>query len=153
MVSSMKNRVVVPMRTARTNDFATRPVSASRVPSAGWTASAASTEKPPANTPSRANNAASAADSRSWLHASAAPSARWWGGAAALAPKFSSPKRFRRRRTIWAGVSTGVRAAASSIASGSPSSAAHSIATARASSSSAGLPCSAARSRNSRTES
>ena len=82
--------------------------------------SAASTVAPPANTAKRAKHAFSSSLSRLWLQSIVARSVCWRAGASrGPAPSPSSAP--LRRVAISAGESSPQRAAASSIASGSPS--------------------------------
>ncbi len=85
------------------------------------TASAPPIVKPPLNTASRLKRVCSSAVSSSWLHANVAASARWRAGRS-RSPLMSSSSESSNRSSIAAGLSTRTLAAASSIASGSPSS-------------------------------
>ncbi len=85
------------------------------------TDSAVSIGPPPANTPSRANRRWSSGSSRSWLQSMAPRSVRWRSGRS-RPPDDSRPSRSPSRCAIAAGESSRIRAAASSIASGRPSS-------------------------------
>ena len=84
------------------------------------TRSAAASENPPENTASRRNTARSSAASRSWLQSRVARSA-WCRAGADLAPPVSTPNTSPSRSVSCRTDSTRIRAAASSIASGSPS--------------------------------
>ena len=89
-------------------------------PAIPHTASAISIGPPPANTPSRANSRRSSGSSRSWLQSIAPRSVRWRSGRSRPPPAPRS-SRSPRRCAIAAGESSRIRAAASSMASGSPS--------------------------------
>jgi hypothetical protein len=112
-------------RSGAPSDWSTSEVSPSRAstPSApgSHTASADSSVQPPANTDSRASSRRSVSVSRSWLQAMAPRRVRCRSGRV-LAPVVSRVRRCWSRGRIWAGVSTLVRVAASSMARGSPSS-------------------------------
>ena len=92
------------------------------------TCSAISSDQP-ANTASRRSSTCSCGVSRSWLQSMVARKVRCRGGAVRL-PVVSSPNRSASRSAICSTDSARTRAAASSIASGTPSSARHSAATA-----------------------
>ena len=84
------------------------------------TASAAARSQPPAKTDSRRRTARSGSSSRSQDQSTTARRVCWRGRTVRL-PLVSSRKRSSRRSAIWRGVSSRSRAAASSMASGSPS--------------------------------
>ncbi len=85
------------------------------------TASATSSGPPPANTPSRANRRRSSASRRSWLQSMAPRRVRWRSGRS-RPPADRRPSRSPSRWAIAAGDRRRTRAAASSMASGRPSS-------------------------------
>ena len=91
-----------------------------RAPSTSQTASAASSSQPPANTDSRRKSRFSLSLNSSWLHSIAALSVCWRAGAS-TAPRVSKSSRSSRRPSRACGGSVRMRAAASSMASGSPS--------------------------------
>ena len=93
--------------------------------------SAAATVAPPANTAKRAKHAFSSSPSRSWLQSIVARSVCWRAGAS-RAPRGQRGERRSRRSAISRGESSPQRAAASSIASGSPSRRRQMLATAAA---------------------
>ena len=84
------------------------------------TCCAASSVKPPANTPSRRNTVCSSAVSSAWLHSSVARNV-WCRRSTTRAPPVSRLKRSCRRARSPSTPSSGTRAAASSMASGMPS--------------------------------
>jgi len=90
-------------------------------PAALATSSTASSVQPPTKTASRRNSRRSSSSSRSWLQAMAPRSVCWRAGRSRAPPVSSGSRRSRRASIAW-GDSSRTRAAASSIASGSPSS-------------------------------
>ena len=122
-------------------------------PSSEQTASAASRVKPFANAEIRRNNARSLSESNSWLQSIVARRVLWRGRATRL-PPVSNRKRSSRRAAIWDAESTLILTAASSMASGMPSSLWQMRATAGAFCSSSSKPGAAAsaRSTNRRTD-
>ena len=163
MVSSIPYLVVSPCGSAVSRDFSTRAVTwASTSPAGGApaacgppdTASAAASVNPPANTARRRHSVRSGGVSKSQLQSVSARSVRC-RGRTARGPPDSSVNRSSSRPAISCGVSARTRAAASSMASGMPSSRRQISLTAAAFpavSAKPGRAC-AARSANSRTAS
>ena len=89
--------------------------------SSAMTAFAASSVNGAANTPSRRSTTRVASESSEWLH-SIERSMVWWRASTVRGPLPSTPIASARPSRSWAGVSTRHRAAASSMASGMPSS-------------------------------
>ena len=120
-LSSIVNSVVPRRSRRRTRLFSTSEAMLSTTSGTSPTCCAASSDHPPTNTDNRRNSARSSGPSRSWLHASAARKVRCRSGPS-RAPLVSSRIRCRRRNVSSPGVNRFRRAAASSRASGSPSS-------------------------------
>ena len=129
IVSSIRNRASpcassrIRMRLCSASVSMPARTSMSGVPasSAPHTASAVANVPPPWNTDRRANSRRLSASSRSWLQSIAPRSVRWRSGRS-RPPADSRPSRSLSRATIAAGVRIRTRAAASSMASGRPSS-------------------------------
>ena len=122
----MRYLASVPPSSATSSERSTRCPRRSSTSSRGTassltTASAASSAKEPAKTESRGRTARSGSVSRSKLQSIAARSVRCLGSAVRL-PPVSRRNRSSRRAAIWAGGRERTRAAASSTASGIPSS-------------------------------
>jgi hypothetical protein len=79
-----------------------------------------SSTKPPVNTATRRSSSRSSSESRLWLQSTDARSVRW-RSVAVRGPPVSSRKRSDSPAAIWSTDSIRTRAAASSIANGSPS--------------------------------
>ena len=110
---------------SNTSDLSTNPLSRSSrsrtaIAPPAATASAASIVNPPVNTASRRNRICSGSVSSAWLH-SIAPRRVRWRGRAVLLPEESNPNTSSSLAAICWGSSTRARAAASSMARGSPS--------------------------------
>ena len=118
-VSSIRKRMPSPPSSASSNDLSTSASSSSHA-SSPTTASAAARSNEPTNTDSRPNAASSAGSSRSVDQVSVAR--KVWCRPRARPPPVSSRSRSSRRSRICAGVRLRTRAAASSMASGMPSS-------------------------------
>ena len=110
------------------------------------TSSAASRVKPPANTDSRRKSTRSSPVSRSWLHSMVARRVCWRVRAVRL-PAARTSRLSPSRAAIWSSDSAATRAAASSMASGMPSSR-RQISSMVASSSAFGLNCGSAAARS-----
>ena len=136
MLSSIRYRAWPSTSGSTTSrDLSTRPAVRPMISSAGsrlsaQTCSAISSDQP-ANTDSRRSSTCSGPDSRSWLQSMVARSVRCRGGAV-RSPRPSSVKRSASRAAICSADSTVTRAAASSMASGTPSRARQMVATAAA---------------------
>ncbi len=156
-VSNSRKRVAGGPVSATTSEESTRSGNASSAavgvrPASTPTSRAIAPVNGPANSPSRSRRAATSAGSSRYDHSIVAARLRCRGSPAEPRPASTSIPSARRAR-ISAGCIVRVRAAASSIASGTPSSWRQRLTTASSWSSGTGAPSSRARSRNRRTAS
>ncbi|MDQ3508855.1 MAG: hypothetical protein M3494_12700 [Actinomycetota bacterium] len=154
MTSGNLYRAASPARLARTRDSSTsRERGSKTVPpptSVSHTSSAASRVKPPENTARFRKRARSASSRRSWLQSIVARRVLWRSGAV-RGPVARSPSASSRRAEIWAVVMLLTLDAASSMASGAPSSFRHTSATAGAFASTTSKPGEAAEARSAKS--